>query len=178
MVLEKRKNLPARIATVVDRGIVIFCSALAGATILALTLLIPIDVLGRYLFGKPTLFAVEISGYLLVGLIFLGLVFTAHSDRNIKIELLTDRLRPRARKQLHDVVVIFTILFSAWLAWFTLGPVMMDFSLGTTSLTGTAIPIWMPSALIPLGFALLAMKLATRFIIDLGSNQPETQTNA
>lgn len=177
MVLDKKNNLPRRIAMVVDRGTAIFCSALAGTMVLAMALLIPIDVFGRYFFGKPTLIAVEISGYLLVGLVFLGLVYTAHVDRNIKVELLTDRLRPRVRKQLHDVVTIFSILFSAWLAWFTLGPVMMDFALGTTSLTGTAIPIWMPSALIPLGFALLAVKLSARFIMNLGSEYGEILSN-
>lgn len=168
MILEQQGNLPTRVATAVDRCIVIFCGVVAGATVLAMALLIPIDVLGRYFFGKPTMIAVEVSGYLLVGLVFLGVVYTAHLDRNIKVELLTDRLSPSVRRSLHAAVAVCTILLSAWLAWFTLGPVMMDYSLGTISLTGTAIPIWIPSAFIPLGFALLAVKLAARFIADMG----------
>lgn len=169
MVLYKQDNLLTRIAMAVDKGVVIFSSVIAGAAVLVMALLIPVDVLGRYLFGKPTLIAVEVSGYLLVGLVFLGLVYTAHGDRNIKVELLTDKLKPAMRKRLHGAVTICTIVFSAWLAWFTLQPVMMDFSLGTTSLTGTAIPIWVPSALIPLGFALVAVQLSARFIMDLGA---------
>lgn len=177
MVLDKQDKFPARIARVVDKSIVVFCSVAAGATVLAMAFLIPIDVLGRYLFGKPTLIAVEVSGYLLVGLVFLGLVYTAHVNRNITVDLLTDMLRPVVRKKLRDAVTICTALFSAWLAWFTLDPVRMDFSLGTTSLTGTAIPIWVPSAMIPLGFSLLAVKLLARFIIDLSAGHAEALRN-
>lgn len=169
MDLDSENNLPRRIARAVDTCIVIVCGALAGSIALALTFLISVDVIGRYFFGKPTMVAVEISGYLLVGLVFLGLIYTEHVNRNITIELLTDRLKPRLRKLLHGIVSVFSILFSAWLAWFTLAPVMMDFTLGTTSLTGTGIPIWMPSGLIPLGFALLAVKLTARFVMNLGS---------
>jgi TRAP-type C4-dicarboxylate transport system permease small subunit len=167
----KGRPLFVRIATIVEKTIVVFSAVLAGAAILAMALLIPVDVLGRYLFGKPTLIAVEVCGYLLVCLIFLGLVYTAHAGRNITVELLTAKLPPRLRRRLHAVVTVFLILFSAWLAWFALGPVLMDFSLGTTSLTGPATPIWMPSSLIPLGFALLALKLAARALIELGSGE-------
>ena len=177
MVLDKQDTLPVRIAMVVDKGVAIFCSVAASAAVLAMAFLIPIDVLGRYLFGKPTLIAVEVSGYLLVGLVFLGLVYTAHVNRNITVDLLTDRLRPVVRKKLRDTVTICTALFSAWLAWFTLAPVRMDFSLGTTSLTGTAIPIWVPSAMIPLGFLLLSVKLLTRFIIDMSAGHEEGLRN-
>lgn len=177
MNLDDKNNLPKRIAQGIDKGIVIFCSAIAGATILILSILITVDVLGRYLFQTPTMVAVEFSGYLLVGLVFLGLVYTGHVDGHIKIEILTDRLKPYPRKMLKIVVDIFTIVFSAWLAWFTLGPVLMDFELGSTSLTGTAIPMWVPGALIPLGFAILAMKLFAQFVIDLGSESKEVFPN-
>lgn len=173
MNLSDKNNLPKRIAQVIDKSIVVFCSAIAGGSILIMTTLITVDVLGRYLFQKPTMVAVEISGYLLVGLVYLGLVYTGHVDRHIKIEIFTDRLKPHLRKKLNDIVGVFTILFSSWLAWFTLGPVKMDFELGSTSLTGTAIPMWMPGALIPLGFALLAMKLFAQLIINLESESKD-----
>ena len=78
-----------RIATMVEKTIVAFSAVLAGAAILAMAILIPVDVLGRYLFGKPTLIAVEVAVYLLVCLIFLGLVYTAHAGRHITVEHLT-----------------------------------------------------------------------------------------
>lgn len=169
MSTDEQYKFPKRIARVVDSSITLICKALAGAIVFVMTILITIDVLGRYFFGMPTMVAVEISGYLLVGLVYLGLVYTASVDRNIVIEIFISRLGHVRRKQLENIVLFVSVVFSAWLVWFTLGPVIMDFSLGTKSLTGTNIPIWLPSALIPVGFGLLTVNLLAKFVLGLGT---------
>lgn len=166
------KSIARKVNFLVAKG----CAVFAAGTILITTILLTVDVVGRYFFGKPTMVAAEISGYLLVGLVFIGLVYTADVNRNIVVEIITSRLGSYQRK-FHNVVLIFSIIFSGWLVWFTLEPVVMDFSLGTTSLTGTAIPIWMPSALIPLGFALLTINLSAKFILCLGNEDRQGLSN-
>ena len=135
---------------------------LAAAAILAMTLLITLDVTGRYLFGRPTLIAVEMSGYLLVAMVFLGLAYTDHRGRHIQIAILTSRLPPRGQAVLGMVNTAIASAFCLWLAWLTLQPVLLDRAFGTVSLTGTRTPIWIPSAAIPLGLALVGLHLLAR----------------
>ena len=55
-----------------------------GSILIAgMLLLITIDVLGRYFLGMTTYVAGEISGYLLVGVCTLGLVYTQRKGANI-----------------------------------------------------------------------------------------------
>jgi len=144
------------------RCLLIVSGAAAGATILSMTLLITVDVLGRYLFGMPTQIAVEMSGYMLVAMIFLGLAYTDSCERHITITVFTDRLSPGTRRRFAFVNAAVATLFSGWLAWFTLQPVLQDYALGTVSLTGTRTPTWIPGLFIPVGFAVLAVHLAAK----------------
>ena len=95
---------------------------IGGLFIFAMTLLVSVDVLGRYLFGKPTLVAVEMSAYMYVAIIFLGLAYTESIGRHIQITSVTRRLSQNQQKILAIVISITAIIFAGWLVWFTAGP--------------------------------------------------------
>jgi len=158
-------------AHIINRGIVNFSKIFSSLAIMLIITLITVDVIGRYFFGKPTMIAAEISGYLLVVLVFLGMIYTTDVNKNITVEMMTSRLSEGVRRKLFIVVSIITMIFSGWMAWFTLQPVLMDFMLNTTSLTGTSIHMWIPGALIPFGFLLLSVKMLVQLIIDFGYNR-------
>lgn len=143
--------------------------AAGGLAIFAMTLLVTVDVLGRYLFGKPTLVAVEMSGYMLVALIFLGLAYTESQGRHIQITLVTRRLSQRKQRILAIIISITVGFFVGWLVWFSAGPVIQYYVLGAVSKTGTRTPLWIPGLFIPLGFALFTIQLIVNLIGKLKS---------
>lgn len=127
-----------------------------------MTVLVTVDVVGRYTMGRPTGVAVELSGYFLVALIFLGLSYTESRDRHITITVVTQRLPSRVQSYLGLAMTLIAIATAAWLSWFTLQPALQDYELGTVSLTGTRTPQWIPQLAIPVGLALFTVQLMRR----------------
>jgi TRAP-type C4-dicarboxylate transport system permease small subunit len=143
-----------------------------GATAtLAMAGLTVADVAGRA-FGRPLLLAGELSGYALVALVFGGLAWADVGARHVTITLALDRLAPAWRRRIDRAVLILTAIFVGWLAWFTALPAWQDLALRTRSLAGSGAPMWIPEALIPLGFALLALRLALHAVAGRPDETP------
>ncbi len=142
---------------------------IGGLFIFAMTLLVSVDVLGRYLFGKPTLIAVEMSAYMYVAIIFLGLAYTQSIGRHIQITSVTSRLSQGQQKILAIVISITAIIFAGWLVWFTAGPAIQFFTQGAVSKTGTHTPLWIPASFIPLGFLLFTFQLIAGLVRKLSA---------
>ena len=123
--------------------------------ILLMTLLITIDVIGRTIFGKSTLIASELSGYMLVAIVFLGLAHTLKVDKHITVEIITSRLPDEKRRKLEVIVFILSAVFMSWLTWSTWYPVMKN--LHTQSITSLRAPMWVPYLLVPVGSAMLTI---------------------
>lgn len=140
-------------------------SAVSGQVLLlGMTLLITVDVLGRATLGKSTLVSTEISGYALVAIVFLGLAYTLRMERHVRIELLTRRLSPRKQQQLEIAVLILSMVFIAWLAWATWGPVALNYIQKHTSITYLHTPMWIPYLFVPIGTGMLAIALLIEVI--------------
>jgi TRAP-type C4-dicarboxylate transport system permease small subunit len=123
--------------------------------ILLMTLLITIDVIGRTLFAKSTLVADELSGYMMVAIVFLGLAHTLKADKHITVEIITSRLPDEKRQKLEVIVFILSAAFMAWLTWSTWYPVVKN--LHTQSITSLHAPMWIPYLLVPVGSAMLTL---------------------
>ena len=140
-------------------------SAVSGQVLLlGMTLLITVDVLGRATLGKSTLVSTEISGYALVAIVFLGLAYTLRMERHVRIELLTRNLSPRKQQQLEIAVLILSMVFIAWLAWATCGPVVLNYIQRHTSITYLHTPMWIPYLFVPVGTGMLAIALLIEVI--------------
>lgn len=144
---------------------------IGGLATIAMTALIVADVIGRH-FGRSVLVANELSGYALVALIFGGLAYTEAGGRHIAITTAVELLPLGARRVVDRVVLGFATVFTAWLAWFSLLPARQDFEMGTRSIAGSGVPLWVPEALIPLGLALLAIEMALRLADSLRTVAP------
>ena len=136
--------------------------------IFLMTLLITVDVIGRA-FGTPTYVATELSGYLLIGIVFLGLAYTQRKGRHIKIIMLTERLPPRKRQLLEIATLIVALTFISWFTWSTFGPVIQNYVLKATSLTFIHTPLWIPYAFVAVGLAVLGIELMIELIREITS---------
>jgi TRAP-type C4-dicarboxylate transport system permease small subunit len=135
--------------------------------IFGMTMLITVDVLGRQFIGKSTLIATEVSGYALVAIVFLGLAYTLHTERHIKIDLVTRTLPPRVRQILNLFVLILSISFIIWLTYATSIPVKVNFVQQHTSITSLHTPMWIPYLFVPIGTGMLAIGLIIELIYKI-----------
>jgi TRAP-type C4-dicarboxylate transport system permease small subunit len=138
-------------------------SGTAGAgVILFLAMVITTDVLGRSI-GKSLLFTLELSGYCLIAISFLGLAYTHEKKRHIEITLLTSHLPQMVREKLKIVVLILSITFLGWFVWCLWGPLVIKYTTQAISTGSLSAPLWIPFCLIPVGYTTLAIM----FINDL-----------
>lgn len=81
-----------------------------------MSIIIVVQVIGRYFFGSAFNWAEEISRYLMVWSVFLGAALALRTQSLIAVEVISERLAVRAKRGLKIVVcsislVFFVILF-------------------------------------------------------------------
>lgn len=99
-----------RLSEVVGKG--------AGFLILILALTVCYDVVKRYLFGQPTVWAQELSAMLFGTFIILGGAYTAKDKKHVNMDIIYGRFSKRGRAVL-DIVTFFvlTLPFLGVLLW-------------------------------------------------------------
>jgi len=138
--------------------------AMIGAvSIFLMTLLITIDVLGRTI-GIPTRISVEVSGYFLIAIVFLGLAYTQKNEKNIQISLLISKLSYVWRKLLGIATLILATVFIGWLTIITFENAMRAYSMDAISQTALHTPLWIPYMLVPIGLGMLAVVLVIELV--------------
>ena len=143
---------------------------LAGAAVLAMTLLVTVDVLFRFLFGGSTRMAVEFSGYLLVVIVFLGLAYTHQEKGHIRVDFFLNLLPPRVQKLVGFLGTVLFLFLSAFLGYRASQSVLVSYQFGSTSRTGIDVPLWPYQAVIPVGLFLLSALLTMQIIQSFRSS--------
>ena len=143
---------------------------IAGSAMLAfMTLLITVDVIGRYLFGTPTYIATEVSGYLMAAMVFMGLARISRSGQQIEVTILLDRLPGKVKSWIKFSTLTASLIFIAGFAVLTIGPVRQNLEFASRSITPLKMPMWIPTLFIPLGLGLLSIDLLSRWLSQLES---------
>jgi TRAP-type C4-dicarboxylate transport system permease small subunit len=99
----------------------------------------------------------------------LGALAAARDDKHIGLDLVTHFVHGRARRILRAVSLLFAAAISMAMAWYGVGLVELDYGSGVTT---ASIPNWCIEAIVPVGFALLALRLALRAFLPPRSNAP------
>ena len=90
---------------------------LAGASLLAMTLLGAVDIIGTKFFNRPVPGAYEATEALLVLIVFLALAHAQASRQHIAVDLVVDRLGSTARHVLRVFAQALTLSVFAVMAW-------------------------------------------------------------
>jgi TRAP-type C4-dicarboxylate transport system permease small subunit len=88
----------------------------AGALIL-MVLIVVANVVGRYLFRKPVLGAVEMVGLLTVITVFCVLAFTEAKGAHIVVDILVSRLHGRTKAILASIMALLGAVFFIIMGW-------------------------------------------------------------
>ncbi|SHI07683.1 TRAP transporter small permease [Pollutimonas bauzanensis] len=144
-------GIVAKIIGLANKGV----TGLGIAALGVLPLIVFYDVTARYVFNAPTIWATEISIYLLQLLVFLPMGLLLGENSHIRSTLLTDKLSPRAQRALHLLSLAMVALLAGCITWLGWKLTAHSWHQSQVSATLLAIPLWLPNALIPLGGLLL-----------------------
>ncbi|MFW5932269.1 MAG: TRAP transporter small permease subunit [Desulfohalobiaceae bacterium] len=124
-----------------------------------IVLLIVVEIFLRTFLGFSTMVSSEFSGYLLVGVVSLGLAYTLQHEAHIRITLIWGNLPKKWQTRLDILVACTSILITCFALYHSILLVKDTYSLGMTADTMAKTPLWIPQAAIPAGLAMLLLQL-------------------
>jgi C4-dicarboxylate transporter DctQ subunit len=163
--LFKRSRMFYRVLNKSIRVLTILCLS-------ALTVIVPIEVFLRYLFGKSLYITEEFTRYLMVWVVFLASSLALREDSHISIGILVNRFGGRARSLLNLVAYLLLLIFLVFLG--IEGVIALSFQMGQI-IPSLGVPIFWFYLAIPVGSALMVLNLLPKMWGSLKgiSGEPE-----
>lgn len=146
-----------RVVTRLNRA----AAVLAAILLWALAILIFGDIVLRFA-GTPILWSNEISVYLLIAVVYLGIGYTYDKDGHFAILLLVDRLSRKSRLRLELATVLLSLVFAILLTIGGAGLVQFARSLSIASPTLLHVPLFIPYSCVVVGGLSLSLSLVCR----------------
>ncbi len=123
--------------------------------------MITYEVVARYVFLAPTIWAEEMSRFFQIWATYLAAAYVLRHRDLITIDVLLQRLRPRARHVAALCALTVVAIFSLVAVYYGMQSMLESIRIGRASSTMLTVPLWMTEVAIPLGFgALLLQALA------------------
>ncbi len=133
-------------------------AVLAALATLAILGLVCTEVFLRELFDLSTLIADEMSGYLNVALVYLGLSYTLREGGFIRVEALYSKISHRAGRLVPWIIVVVSFAYLLVLIVYMSQHVIYSYESNIRSLFVSQTPLFWPQLLIPLGLGILALQ--------------------
>ncbi|SLN66091.1 Tripartite ATP-independent periplasmic transporters, DctQ component [Roseivivax jejudonensis] len=123
-----------------------------GATALgAIVVIYTFEVISRYAFGAPTMWASDFVSFLLLISVFATGPWLTREGGHVAVTILPDMI-PAARDAILRAGFFVSALVCLWAGWICLGENIYLFERGTVTLTTVRIPKWTLSVFITYGF--------------------------
>ena len=126
--------------------------------------MITYEVLARYLFNAPTIWAAELSQLFLLWGTFIAMAVLLRQRAHIRITLLIGRFGPRGRQASELFTLVFVAGFSAVAGWNGWWIAYDSLERGRSTGTMLNIPNWWSEMVIPLGFLVLLLQCLVELV--------------
>lgn len=117
------------------------------------------QVIARYVFDYSFVWALELVTFLFAWLIFLGMSYGVRVGSHIGVDALVKALGARTSRVLGAFATLCCIAYALICLWGSWRYVATMHMIGTLA-QDLPIPVWIPQIVLPLGFALLALRFA------------------
>ena len=157
-----------RALLLLEQGVSRLSLLLGSIAAISMLLIIFSEVIARYIFNHSFGVSDEFSGYLLVGMVFLGLAYVASKDAHIKVQIVTSRFSPRTNDWVRVVSILLFLVFVGILAKLGYDFVFLNYGRGVRSNYIWRTPLWIPMSVIPVGFTLFFLSILFQFVRVIG----------
>jgi TRAP-type C4-dicarboxylate transport system permease small subunit len=131
---------------------------LCGLGILTMGLVLAYEVVCRYFFDSPTIWAQETSVYIFMWTMLAGGAYTLMQGKHVRIDLLFERLPLKAQCGLDILTSLVGAAFCAVVSWQAWEMMLASLRFGKVSATLLRVPVWIPQCSLLLGFVLLTFQ--------------------
>ncbi len=126
---------------------------------LVIVVVMATNVVLRYLFSYGSVWAQELEWHLLAPLILFGIPYALLKGDHVRVDVLYAKFSERNQLRVEVVSQVLCILIAAAIVWLSLNYVGQAYAIDEKSPDPGGLPYrWVLKALIPLGFALLALQ--------------------
>jgi len=137
--------------------------AILGAIILVSTMLIvDYEVVARYLLKHPSAWMIEVVGYALLYLCFLGAAWVLKEEGHITMDLVLNRLNPRAQVWLNIITSLIGAIICLVITWYGVKVTWDHFQAGLYYFGFLKPPKCIILAIVPVGCFLLSIQFLRR----------------
>lgn len=123
-------------------------------------------------FNAATVWAEEFSRYVMLYQVWVGASYAVHEDAHIRITALIGKLSGGRRRGMDLVVLTLWLLFALWLTVEGCVLVGKIVAMGQVS-SAMRIPMTIPYASVPIGGALMTIRLVQKIVERLRNTQEE-----
>jgi len=155
---------------IVDRAVAATAWGLAAvgvACVVGTMIITTGDVLARYVFNRPSMWADEIASYLLIAIVFLGLAQNLRQGSHIRIDVITNLLSARVRLALEVMAYAVGVAFSVVLIAGTWTRFDNFWVRHITSDSPLMTPLWISMLPVVLGAVVLGLAMVFGFMTNL-----------
>lgn len=132
-----------------------FLAWVAAALFVATGVMLTYEVVARYFFTRPTIWAAELSQMSLIWGSLLAMAWALGARRHIRVTAITGLLGRGPQMVLEVMAMIAVAVFSIIVAWKGWAIFYDSFERGRTTGSLLNLPSWVTELSIPVGFALL-----------------------
>jgi C4-dicarboxylate transporter, DctQ subunit len=123
----------------------------------AMTVITFAQVIARYVFNYSFVWAVELTGVLFGGLIFIGMAYGVRVGAHIGVDAFVKILKPGAARMVGIVATLLCLLYAGIVLVGGFTYVQKMYAVGI-EMQDLPVAQWIPRAVLPLGYALLALR--------------------
>lgn len=138
-----------------------------GPLVIAITFVLVWEVLLRYVFHSPTIWAHEVSGFLYGAYFLLGGAYTLNRRAHVNVGIFYDNFPPRVRAIVALVTWALFYLFCGVLLWRSGQAAWVAVLRMEYSSTAWGPPTWPIKLIVPLAAGLMLLEGLTKTINDL-----------
>ena len=155
-------KLVTRVNSIFDRIIEILV-VFAGILLISMMVIVCLEVVLRYFFGRPTSWAVEISSIILLYIPFLVAAWVLRREGHVKMDLVLSHLDPKSQSLVNIITSIFIgAIICLLLTWYGVAVTWDHYQAGYVTATVLRLPKWPILAVIPVGSFLLFIQFLRR----------------
>ena len=155
--LKKTMNVIDRVFEFIEKNV-------TGFAVIVFTFAIFANVVDRKLFGNSITWAEELSRYLNIVVVFIGISAGVKFDAHIGVDAVEALLVPKKYHKYMDVIrFVITLIFVIISAYLGLKMSMSMKGLGQKS-AAMMLPLWVPYMALPIGFLMAAIRMLMKII--------------
>ena len=130
---------------------------------------VSVDVVMRYFVHRPLIWVIEVAGYMLLGITFLGAAYVLREEGHTRLELILNQFSPSAQALLNAVTSMVGIAVCMVLTWYSGQVTWQHYQMGYYLDTALDPPSFYFHGIVSVGFLLLVIQFcrrSSRFLQD------------